>query len=117
MLRCVVLIWFTLYTLEICNYKQCIEVKYGFQGGDRDTNVGMNCYESDMMDPKINDEATLLGKERYDVPDSVDTSKTASYIQRFYFGLTIIRMEMVFENANGEDLIHTLDVDHNYHRN
>ncbi len=77
----------------------------------------MNCYESDMIDPKTKDDAKLLRKKRYDVPGFVDTSKTARFIQRFYFGLALIRVEMVFENPKGKDVKHTLDVHHNYHGN
>ncbi len=70
-----------------------------------------------MMDPKTEDNAKLLGQEWCDVPDFVDTSETARLYQRFYFGLTIIRVEMVFENPNGKDVKHTLVVDHNYRGN
>ncbi len=77
----------------------------------------MNCYESDMMDPKTTDDANELGKEVYDIPDFVDTRKNTRLYQRFYFGLTIIRVEMVFENPNGKDVNHTLVVDHKYYGN
>ncbi len=71
-----------------------------------------------MMDPKTEDDASLLGEEWYDVPTFVDTScETARSISRFYFGLTIIRVETVFENPKGKDVKHTLVVHHNYHGN
>ncbi len=78
--------------------------------------ITSNIYESDMKNPKTIDDAKLLGKIEYQIPDFVDLRK--GYInEKYFFGLTTIRVELTFENPNGQDVVKILTVDHDYHGN
>ncbi len=93
---------------------QCLEHSYTFAPGM--ARVAIEMYETDQMDPKTVEDAKKLGAVLYDIPEFVDIKK-AQVKQKYYFGLTAIRVEMVFENPNGKDVVETLVIDHDYHGN
>ncbi len=76
--------------------------------------VKTHIYESDLLDPKTLDEVTELGIVGHAMPDFVDHMK-ANVTEKYYFGLSTIRVVLSVENPNGETLTKSLVVDHDFH--
>ncbi len=93
---------------------QCLERKTAFAIGQR--SGGLSIYESHELDPKTIEDVNKLGGVWHDIPRFVDTRK-ADITQKFYFGLTTIRVHVTFENPNGKDVVKSLEIDHDYHGN
>ncbi len=66
----------------------------------------MRLYESDELDPKTIEDVKELGGVyvSQDIPNFVDTRKARANF-KFYFGLTTIRVDGIFENPNGKDMV------------